>query len=256
MEKVLEKPLLHYDGSLSVFREGDVAVKITKFSPVASEIQEVKKAAKVTEWVSNGALESVLPEKVQPDLLKLAVSGHSRGGKTAFSLALGYGDLSSSTPTPIKFQALLGIDPVAGSSPSSQSAPKILQYIPRNFDQTVPVAVIGAGLSNQRAHYIFPPFAPNGVNHSEFFNECKPPCYYFLAKDYGHTDILDDKIAAIASLVAKSGKGSKDLMRKAVGGIVVAFLEAKLGGKVDNLNAIVQEPSLAPITLDPVISVK
>ncbi|OIT36596.1 chlorophyllase-2, chloroplastic [Nicotiana attenuata] len=160
MEKVLEKPLLHYDGSLlSVFREGDVAAKITKvkkgslnndnlspptpllvvspiipgtypvllffhgfvlkpswyksllqhisshryivvapqFSPLVSQSQEVKKAAKVTEWLSNGALEYVLPEKVQPDLLKLAVSGHSRGGKTAFSLALGYGNLSNST---------------------------------------------------------------------------------------------------------------------------------------------------------------
>ncbi|KAJ8559323.1 hypothetical protein K7X08_003381 [Anisodus acutangulus] len=225
-----------------------------QFSALASQSDEVKKAAKVTEWLSKGLI-SVLPEKVQPDLLKIAVSGHSRGGKTAFSLALGYGDFSGSTPTPLKFQALLGIDPVAGSSsPSSQSAPKILQYIPRSFGQSIPVAVIGAGLSNKRAHYIFPPFAPNSVNHSEFFNESKPPCYYFLAKDYGHTDILDDKIAAIASLISKSGKGSKDLMRKVVGGIVVAFLEAKLGGQVDFLNDIVKTPSLAPITLDPVIS--
>ncbi|XP_070005802.1 chlorophyllase-1-like [Nicotiana sylvestris] len=333
MEKVHEKPLSLYNGSLSVFRLGDLAVKITKvkkgslnndnlspptsllvvspiipgtypvllffhgfvlkpiwyksllqhisshgyivvapqvlifiiptspqnptysfkyfafglqFSSLVSQSEEVKKAAKVTEWLSK-ALESVLPEKVQPDLLQLAVSGHSRGGKIAFALALGYG---------IKFQALLGIDPVAGFSPSNRSAPKILKYIPRIFDQTVPVAVIGAGLSNQSANCIFPPFAPNGVNHSEFFNESKPPCCYFLAKNYGHTDMLDDRIAAIASWISKSGKGPKDLMRKAVGGIVVAFLEAKLGEKVDNLNAIVQEPSLAPIILDPVISVK
>ncbi|XP_070035749.1 chlorophyllase-1-like [Nicotiana tomentosiformis] len=155
----------------------------------------------------------------------------------------------------LRIQATLTAHFCAGFSPSNRSAPKILQYIPRNFDQTIPVAVIGAGLSNQRV-CIFPPFAPNGVNHSEFFNECKPPCCYFLAKNYGHTDMLDDEIAAIASLISKSGKGPKDLMRKAVGGIVVAFLEAKLGGKVDNLNPIVQEPSLAPITLDPVISVK
>ncbi|KAK4376264.1 hypothetical protein RND71_006941 [Anisodus tanguticus] len=177
MKKVLEKPLLH-DASLisHVFELGDVAVKITKFSALASQSDEVKKAAKVTEWLSKGLI-SVLPEKVQPDLLKIAVSGHSRGGKTAFSLALGYGDFSGSTPTPLKFQALLGIDPVA-----------------------------------------------------------------------------DDKIAAIASLISKSGKGSKDLMRKVVGGIVVAFLEAKLGGQVDFLNDIVKTPSLAPITLDPVIS--
>ncbi|PHT46586.1 hypothetical protein CQW23_15744 [Capsicum baccatum] len=219
-------------------------------SSLISQSDEVKRAAKVTEWVSKGLI-SVLPEKVQPDPLKLAVSGHSRGGKIAFALALLHGN---STPTPLKFQALVGIDPVAGSSPSGRSAPKILKYIPQSFDQSIPVAVIGSGLGNQRAHCIFPPFGPNGVNHSEFFNESKPPCYYFLAKDYGHCDILDDEIAYIASLVSKSGKGSKELLRKAVGGIVVAFLEAKLGGQVDFLNDIVKTPSLAPITLDPVIA--
>ncbi|KAM3373723.1 chlorophyllase type 0-like [Capsicum galapagoense] len=200
-----------------------------KLSSLISQSDEVKRAAKVTEWLGKGLI-SVLPEKVQPDLLKLAVSGHSRGGKIAFALALLHGN---STPTTLKFQALVGIDPVAGSSPSCLSAPKILKYIPQSFDQSIPVAVIGSGLGNQRAHCIFPPFGPNGVNHSEFFNESKPPCYY---------------------LVSKSGKGSKELLRKAVGGIVVAFLEAKLGGQVDFLNDIVKTPSLAPITLDPVIA--
>ncbi|MCD9641431.1 hypothetical protein HAX54_027609 [Datura stramonium] len=148
-----------------------------------SQNDEVKKAAKVTEWLSKG-LSSVLPEKVQPDLLKLAISGHSRGGKIAFSLALGY----ETQLTPLKFQALIG------STPS----------------QSIPVAVIGAGLSNQRAHGIFPPFAPNGVNHSEFFNESKPPCYYFLAKDYGHTDMLNDNMAALTSLVQKVEKDQRN----------------------------------------------
>ncbi|PHU16457.1 hypothetical protein BC332_17662 [Capsicum chinense] len=144
-----------------------------KLSSLISQSDEVKRAAKVTEWLGKGLI-SVLPEKVQPDLLKLAVSGHSRGGKIAFALALLHGN---STPTPLKFQALVGIDPVA-----------------------------------------------------------------------------DDEIAYIASLVSKSGKGSKELLRKAVGGIVVTFLEAKLGGQVDFLNDIVKTPSLAPITLDPVIA--
>ncbi|KAM3307013.1 chlorophyllase type 0-like [Capsicum chacoense] len=119
-----------------------------KLSSLISQSDEVKRAAKVTEWLGKGLI-SVLPEKVQPDLLKLAVSGHSRGGKIAFALALLHGN---STPTPLKFQALVGIDPVAGSSPSCLSAPKILKYIPQSFDQSIPVAVIGFGLGNQRAH--------------------------------------------------------------------------------------------------------
>ncbi|XP_059274541.1 chlorophyllase-1-like [Lycium ferocissimum] len=228
-----------------------------EFSPLSSQSQEVKNAGKVADWLTYNNLESVLPDKVLPDLLKVAVSGHSRGGKIAFALALGYGgSSSSSSTTPLKFLALLGIDPVAGFSPSCLCPPNILQYVPYDFDQSIPVAVIGAGLSNQRAYGVLPPGAPNGVNHAEFFNESKPPCYYFLAKDYGHTDILDDKIADLISIVLKSGKGSKDSLRRAVGGIVVAFLKAYLEGQVDDLNAIVESPTLAPITLDPVISVK
>lgn len=100
--------------------------------------------------------------------------------------------------------------------------------------------------------------APNGVNHAEFFNESKPPVYYFLAKDYGHVDMLEAEgiMAKILQFTLKSGKGSKESMIKAVGGIVVAFLKAYLEGQVDDLNAIVKFPGLAPITLDPVISVK
>lgn len=226
-----------------------------QFSPIASQSQEVKNARKIAEWTSNN-LESILPEKVRPDLLKVAVSGHSRGGKTVFALALGYGGSSSSSSTPLKFSALLGIDPVAGSSPSCLCPPNILQYIPHCFEQSIPVAVIGAGLSNQRACGVLPPGAPNGVNHGEFFNESKPPCYYFMANNYGHADMLEDNMAALISIIMKSGKGSKDSMRRSVAGIVVAFLKAYLEGQVDDLNVIVKSPNLAPITLDPVISVK
>lgn len=100
--------------------------------------------------------------------------------------------------------------------------------------------------------------APNGVNHAEFFNESKPPCYYFLAKDYGHADMLqaDGIMAILIRIMMKSGKGSKKSMRRAVGGIVVAFLKAYLEGQIDDLNEIVKSPNLAPIILDPVISIK
>ncbi|EYU43828.1 hypothetical protein MIMGU_mgv1a009904mg [Erythranthe guttata] len=214
---------------------------------IISIAKGVNKASLVTEWLSTG-LSSVLPENVNGDLENLALSGHSRGGKTAFALAL------ASTAPPQKFKAVIGIDPVAGSGPSMRSAPKILEYIPRSFGITTPVAVVGTGYGNQRLGLI-PPFAPNGVNHSEFFNESKPPVCYFLAKDYGHCDMLDDWIAKLASFVCKSGGGDRDLMRRGVGGIVVAFLRCYLGGDGD-LNGIVGDPSVAPITFDPVIYVK
>ncbi|KAL3328508.1 hypothetical protein AABB24_035908, partial [Solanum stoloniferum] len=212
--------------------------------------QEVKNVRKIAEWLINN-LKSVLPEKVQPDLEKVAISGHSKGGNTAFAVAL-------DSSMPLKFSALLGIDPVAGASTSRLRPPYVLQYIPRIFNQSIPVAVVGVGLSNQSTCCLFPSAAPNGVNHAEFFNESKPPCYYFMAKDYGHTDMLEAEgiMATLIRIIIKSGKGSKDSMRRAVGGIVVAFLKAYLEDQIDDLNDIVKSPNLAPITLDPVISLK
>lgn len=79
-----------------------------------------------------------------------------------------------------------------------------------------------------------------------------------MAKDYGHADMLEAEgiMAALIWLLMKTGIGSKDSMRRAVGGIVVAFLKVYLEGQIDDLNDIVKSPNIAPITLDPVISLK
>uniref|UniRef100_A0A0E0M4Q7 Uncharacterized protein n=1 Tax=Oryza punctata TaxID=4537 RepID=A0A0E0M4Q7_ORYPU len=86
-----------------------------------SDTDDIGAAAKVTDWLPGG-LPSVLPAGVEPDLAKLALAGHSRGGHTAFSLALGH------ATTKLTFSALVGLDPVAGRSKSSQLQPKILTY--------------------------------------------------------------------------------------------------------------------------------
>ncbi|XP_011090376.1 chlorophyllase-1-like [Sesamum indicum] len=246
-----------------------VAPQFYGFIPI-SMAEEVRRAAQVTEWLTTG-LPLVLPEKVNPDIDNLALAGHSRGGKTAFALALGRTEQKSrkkkaqsirdvvidvDVSQPSKFKAVIGVDPVAGSSPSDRPPPQILEYIPRCFNMSIPVAVIGTGYGNQSVGILRPPCAPDGVNHSEFFNESKPPVCYFLAKDYGHCDMLDDWYANMMSYVCKSGKGPKDLMRKSIGGIVVAVLKSYLGGSDDALNAIVHDPTTAPTTLDPVIYVK
>uniref|UniRef100_A0A5B6ZEE5 Putative chlorophyllase-1 n=2 Tax=Davidia involucrata TaxID=16924 RepID=A0A5B6ZEE5_DAVIN len=224
-----------------------VAPQLYVVSLFCSGTEEIKLAAEVTNWLSPG-LETVLPENVRPDLLKLALAGHSRGGKAAFALALGHAE------TFLRFSALLGIDPVAGTSIYCQLAPKILTYVPRSFNLDIPVTVIGTGLGSQQKNCLMPPCAPNGVNHAEFFTECKPPnCYYFLAKHYGHMDMLDDAVAAKGGCLCKSGDNCKDKMRKCVGGLVVAFLNAYLGSDFDALKAIVGDPAIAPIELDPVI---
>lgn len=138
-----------------------------------SDNDDIAAAAKATDWLPEG-LPSVLPTGVEADLSKLVLAGHSRGGHTAFSLALGYAKISSS----LSFSALIGLDPVAGTGKNSQLPPAILTYAPSSFDIAMPVLVIGIGLGDERENVLFPPCAPVDVNHTEFYRECRAPCYH------------------------------------------------------------------------------
>ncbi|CAL5075505.1 unnamed protein product [Urochloa decumbens] len=204
--------------------------------------------------VAPQGLPSLLPAGVDADLSKLALAGHSRGGHTAFALALGH------AKTTLKFSALVGIDPVAGTGRSSQLPPAILTYAPSSFSfsSPAPVMVIGTGLGGGKENALFPPCAPGEVSHAEFYRECKPPCYHLVAKDYGHLDMLDDDAPELVTCLCKGGEGCKGVMRRTVAGIMVAFLRSALGGggeedgDGDYLKAILRDPALAPTTLDPV----
>uniref|UniRef100_A0A453NH94 chlorophyllase n=1 Tax=Aegilops tauschii subsp. strangulata TaxID=200361 RepID=A0A453NH94_AEGTS len=211
----------------------------------SGDAEDIAAAAKVADWLPDG-LPSVLPKGVEPELSKLALAGHSRGGHTAFSLALGH------AKTQLTFSALIGLDPVAGTGKSSQLQPKILTYEPSSFGMAMPVLVIGTGLGEEKKNIFFPPCAPKDVNHAEFYRECRPPCYYFVTKDYGHLDMLDDDAPKFITCVCKDGNGCKGKMRRCVAGIMVAFLNAALGEKDADLEAILRDPAVAPTTLDPV----
>ncbi|ONI26368.1 hypothetical protein PRUPE_1G020600 [Prunus persica] len=196
---------------------------------------EIKSTAAITNWLSEG-LQFLLPPHVQANLSKLALAGHSRGGKVSFALALG-----KEGNTNRKFSALIGIDPVDGMDKGKQTPPPVLTYVPHSFDLDMAVMVIGSGLGEVKRNPLFPPCAPKGVNHEDFFNECQKPACYFVAKDYGHLDMLDDETKGIRGkstyCLCKNGK-SREPMRKFVGGVVVAFLQAYLEGDNSHLMAI------------------
>ncbi|CAN6177816.1 unnamed protein product [Urochloa humidicola] len=116
---------------------------------VTDDTKDITAAAKVTDWLTKG-LPSVLPNGVKSNFSKLVLAGHSRGGHTAFSLALGYGK------TNLKFSALIGLDPVAGSGKSSQISPEILTYEPSSFNIAMPILVIGTGLGEEEKNIPFP----------------------------------------------------------------------------------------------------
>jgi len=160
-----------------------------------NDSKDVDATRQVTAWLSDErqGLAHVLADifllhGVKPDLSRLALAGHSRGGDTAFAVALGLG--TTTTATQKKFSALIGVDPVAGVSKQLQMEPKVLKFTPRSLDPGMPALVVGTGLGPQ--HVGLPPCAPAGVNHAEFYDECVPPRYHAVVRDYGHLDMMDD----------------------------------------------------------------
>ncbi|KAL2321164.1 hypothetical protein Fmac_030133 [Flemingia macrophylla] len=210
---------------------------------------EVNMATKVVDWLAKG-LQPLLPEKVEANMEKVVLSGHSKGGKTAFAVAL-------DKQTSLKISALIGIDPVAGSSKNCETCPRILTHVPQSFNLNMPVAVIGTGLGPDKGSWWTPACAPDGMNHKEFFDECKPPRAHFVVSNFGHMDMLDDETGGVcgtclSKCICKKGSDPRELMRRTIGGLVVAFLRAHLNGHFEDFYSVLRDPGLAPTTLDQV----
>ncbi|GLJ53801.1 hypothetical protein SUGI_1148430 [Cryptomeria japonica] len=209
---------------------------------------EIADAVAITEWLRAGLCQH-LPEKVQPDFQKLAIAGHSRGGKVAFGAALGRTPVLPSSP----YAALLGIDPVDGMGAGKQTPPPILTYKEHSFTGNIPTLVIGSGLGPVKRNPLFPPCAPAGVNHVDFFRECCAPAYHFVAVEYGHVDFLDDETSGVRGkssyCLCKNGV-AREPMRRFSGGVMVAFLNAWLRNKAEVLDELVANPSLAPVKVE------
>lgn len=210
----------------------------------ADSSDEIKSTATITDWLSKG-LQQVLPLHVQPKLSKIGLAGHSRGGKTAFALAL------QKAATTLRFSAVIGVDPVDGMDKGKQTPPPVLTYVPHSFDLDMAAMVIGSGLGEIRRNPLFPPCAPKGVNHEDFFRECQKPACYFVVKDFGHLDMLDDETRGIRGkatyCLCMNGK-SREPMRRFVGGIMVAFMKAYLGSDNSDLMAI-RDGQTGPVEL-------
>ncbi|XP_074307183.1 chlorophyllase-2 [Silene latifolia] len=211
---------------------------------------EIHNTAAIIKWLPTG-LKDVLPSSVLPKIDKLAISGHSRGGKVAFALAL-----NKLTTSSLKISALIGIDPVDGMDKGKQTPPAVLSYVPKSFNlEGMPTLVIGSGYGEMKKNAFFPACAPKGVNHENFYDECQNPAWYFLVEDQGHLDMLDDETKGVRGkstyCLAKNGK-SREPMRRFVGGVIVAFLNAYLQGYDSQLLLIKDGNDATPVSFSKV----
>ena len=211
---------------------------------------EINTAAAVVGWLAADGLSSTLPPNVRPNLTQVSISGHSRGGKVAFALALGH------AKTSLPLAALIAVDPVDGTGLGKQTPPPILTYDKETpLRVPAPVMVIGTGLGEVPRNALFPPCAPLGVSHAAFYDECPAPACHLVARDYGHTDMMDDVTTGAKGLatraVCKSG-GARAPMRRFVGGAMVAFLKKWVEGRPEWLDGIRERTEVAPVVLSAV----
>lgn len=212
---------------------------------------EINSAAAVVDWLADAdGLSSALPLNVRPNLTAVSISGHSRGGKVAFALALGH------AKTSLPLAALIAVDPVDGTGMGKQTPPPILTYNKEtSLRVPAPVMVIGTGLGEVPRNVLFPPCAPLGVSHAAFYDESPAPACHLVARDYGHTDMMDDVTSGAKGLatraVCKSG-GARAPMRRFVGGAMVAFLKKWVEGRPEWLDGIRERPEVSPVVLSAV----
>lgn len=211
---------------------------------------EVADVAAIIDWLPAG-FSNHLPENVKPDFGKLAVAGHSRGGKVAFGTAVKRAKMTSPL---LGYKAVVGIDPVDGMGSGQQTPPPVLSYEDHSFQLAgIPSLVIGSGLGSVKRNPLFPPCAPAGVNHRDFFRECRAPAYHLVASEYGHNDFLDDKTGGVRGrttyCLCKDGV-AREPMRRFSGGAIVAFLNAWLRDDSVALEDIVAHPERAPVQLE------
>lgn len=214
----------------------------------ADASQEIADAAAIVDWLP-GRLTQLFPEPlsyVRPNFDKLALVGHSRGAKVAFGLALGL------SKTSLNVCAIAGLDPVDGRDVGHLTTPPILRFSKHSFELQLPILIVGAGLGSQRRNALFPPCAPDGVNHRAFFFECSAPAFYFVAPEHGHMDFLDDRPQGFRGKLShcpcKNGT-ARAPMRRFAGGLLVAFLQAAMFSDTASLQHLLENPSRSPVKL-------
>lgn len=210
---------------------------------------EIEDAVAILNWMPTG-LVAAMPEalcKHRPNFKRVALVGHSRGGKVVFGLALGV------RKSMHQYAAIVGLDPVDGMGIDAQTKPPILRFSEGALNLGVPTLIVGTGLGPVKRNVLFPPCAPDGVSHAAFFYDSASPAVHFVASTQGHMDFLNDDCSGptgkLSYCLCKNGR-TRQPLRRFAGGIVVAFLQAAFFGTTDALEAALSHPELAPLPLE------
>ena len=164
---------------------------------------------------------------VSADVSLLGLAGHSRGGQTAYRMAL---------QTPETVKALAGVDPVDGLEMFGQS---LVITGPLTFD--IPTYILGTGLGPIIVDD-FLACAPEEVGPIHFYCANPNPTWLVVATTHGHGDMIDEEDFTEFC----PGGPDRDGMRSLTAGTLAAFFSGVLQGNEGALS-VLSTPASAPV---------
>jgi chlorophyllase len=189
--------------------------------------EEASLGVQLISWVE-AHINNHISVTADTDLLGLA--GHSRGGQTAYRMAL---------EVPEKVEALAGVDPVDGLDLFGQT--QIISD-PLTFD--IPTYILGTGLGPVPVGESGPvaSCAPAEVGPNHFYCGSPNPTWLVTATTHGHADMIDEEDFSEFC----PGGPDRDGMRALTGGTLAAFFSGILQENTSALSAL-SDPGSAPV---------
>jgi len=172
---------------------------------------------------------------VDPDPERIALAGHSLGGKLSFLVA----------PDEPTVRAVVGLDPVDGGASGIDDPARFPRAADRMEEITIPKLLIGAERGGKARFGI--PCAPREFNYERLYERTTAAAWEATQLGAGHMDYLDNPDCGFPCSLCVPGTDPTQA-REAAQAYLVLFFRAHLVGEVgaqDDLEARLEEDEAA-----------